>query len=397
VKLDAKTAAELTLPIGRTDAIFFDDDLPGFGFRIRAGGKRSFVAQYRAAGKQRRQTIGSAAKITALQARAAARQILAQVELGADPQAAKIKARLKAAHTVEAIVDKYLAAKEAALRPATYRAAKAYLSGPYFKPLHPLAIGEVTLTDVAACLTTIAIERGGATAGQARSHLSRLFVWAMGEGLVSENVVAGSNKPEGSAQQRERTLRNFEIVAIWTAACRPDDYDRIIRLLMLTGCRREEIGGLRWDEVDLEKATIKLPKERCKNGHAHAVALTAPALAILEQARQEQGVDRVFVFGAGGAAGFSRWAYGKRGLDARLVGVAPWRLHDLRRTMATDMGEQLGIQPHIVEATLNHWQGNAYNWATYEADKGSAWVRWTEYVTALAVGKSPKIVPLRIA
>jgi integrase len=283
------------------------------------------------------------------------------------------------------------------LRPATYRAAKAYLGGTYFKPLHPIAVSDVTLEDVAACLTTIALDRGGATAGQARSYLSRLFAWAMGEGLCSENPVLGTNKPEGSAQQRERVLRNFEIAAIWNAASGAGDYDRIIRLLLLTGCRREEIGGLRWDEVDLEKAIIKLPKERCKNGHAHIVALTAPALEILGQARQEQGTDRIFVFGAGGAAGFSRWVHGKRGLDSRLTGVAPWRLHDLRRTMATGMGEELGVQPHVVEAVLNHFERNAYNWAGYGNEKRDAWIRWATHVVDIAAGKSPKVVPLKIA
>src|SRR5262249_14112184 len=150
-------------------------------------------------------------------------------------------------------------------------------------------------------------------------------------------------------------------------------------------------------EVDLDKAIIKLPNERCKNGHAHTVALTAPALAILEQARQEQGTDRVFVFGAGAAAGFSRWAYAKREFDRRLTGVAPWRLHDCRRSMATGMAEQLGVLPHVVEATLNHWQKNAYNHANYENEKRVAWVRWTEHVTALAAGKAPKVVPLLVA
>src|SRR5262249_37871216 len=154
-------------------------------------------------GRTRRQTIGS--RVDPEQARKAARKILAAVELGADPQGDKAEARRKAAHTVKAIVEKYLAAKENALSPSTYRAAKLYLRGPYFDPLHSIAVSDVTLQDVAGCLTDIA---RGATAGQARSHLSRVFSWSMGEGLCSENPVLGSNKPEGSAQQRERVLRD---------------------------------------------------------------------------------------------------------------------------------------------------------------------------------------------
>jgi integrase len=332
VKLDAQTVATLTLAPGKTDQIFFDDELPGFGYRIRRGGRRSFIAQYRANGRTRRTTIG--ARVNVEQARTAARRILAQVELGSDPQAAKAAARLKAARTLAVVAEKYLAAKQATLRPATYRAAKAYLGGTYFAPLHSVAISDVTLEDIATCLTTIATDRGGATAGQARSHLSRLYAWAMGEGLCSKNPVLATNKPEGAAQQRERVLRNSEIATIWNAACGTSDYDRIIRLLMATGCRREEIGGLRWDEVDLGRATITLPKERAKNGHAHVIALTEPALEILEQLRREQ-PQVAFTCLAPGATAFrdgltakpssiaalaKRWRHG-----ACMICAAPWR------------------------------------------------------------------------
>jgi integrase len=394
VKLDAQTVAALTLSTGQNDRIFFDDELPGFGFRLRGGGRRTFIAQYRVNGRTRRQTIGT--RVSVDEARKAARRILAQAELGGDPQGEKAKARLKAARTVEVIAEKYLAAKETTLRPPTYRAAKLYLRGPYFKPLHSIAISDVTLEDVAACLTAITLDRGGATAGQARSHLSRLFAWAMGEGICSENPVLGSNKPEGGAP-RERVLRDYEIAAVWNTASAASDHARIVRLLMLTGCRRQEIGGMRWDEVDLEKATIKLPKGRCKNKHEHLVALTAPALEILKQARLEQGADRLFVFGAGGAAGFTRWAHDKRGLDSRLgTAVAPWRLHDLRRTCATGMAD-IGVQPHVVEAALNHFERNAYNWAAYENEKRDALNRWATHVTDVAAGRDRKVLSLKSA
>ena len=277
MKLNAKTVAELALSDGKTDQIFFDEDLPGFGFRIRAGGRRSFVVQYRAAGRTRRQTIGT--RVGAEQARKAAWQILAKVELGGDPQADKAKARLRAAHTMKAVVESFLAAKKAELRPASYRAAELYLQrGPYFKPLHPIGISDIKLEDVAACLTAITRDHGGITAGQARSMLSRLFGWAIGEGLCpGPNPVLDSNKPQ-AAISRERVLTGVELSAIWNATDASDDYSRITRLLLLTGARREEIGGLRWTEIDLEKAIITLPPERTKNKRAHVIALSSPTL-----------------------------------------------------------------------------------------------------------------------
>jgi integrase len=395
VKLDAQTVADLTLPAGKTDQIFFDDDLPGFGFRIRAGGRRTFIAQYRVRGRTRRQTIG--ARLNAEEARKAARRILAAVEMGGDPQADKIASRLKAARTLKAVAANYLAAKKTELRPASYRGAELYLQrGAYFAALHPVAISDVTLEDVATCVSAVARDHGSSSAKLARSYLSRMFGWAMGEGLCTANPVVGTNKPQ-TPTSRERVLSNTEIAAIWNATGAGSDYARIIRLLLLTGARREEIGGLRWSEVDLDRATITLPKERTKNEHAHIIALTEPVLEILKGARDEQPQERVFVFGAGGAAGFSRWAHNKQILDGVLgAGVTPWRLHDLRRTMATGMGE-VGVQPHIVEAVLNHFERNAYNWAVYESEKHSAWVRWATHVLDIAAGKSQKVVALRSA
>ena len=407
MKLDAKTVADLTLADGKTDQIFFDDDLPGFGFRVRVGGRRSFIAQYRVNGRTRRVTIG--ARLNAEEARKAARRILAAVEMGGDPQGDKARARLRAARTFKAIAADYLAAKKLELRPASYRGAELYLQrGTYFAALHPVAISDITLEDVATCVSAIARNHGSSTAKLARSYLSRMYSWCLGEGLCTANPVIGSNKPQTPAS-RERTLTDAEVAAIWNATDSANDYARIIRLLVLIGARREEIGGLRWSEVDLNRATITLPKERTKNGHAHIITLIGPALEILEQARAEQPSDRVHVFGAGGigeaARGFSRWAHSKKLLDRELrdradraLGevVAPWRLHDLRRTAATGMGE-LGVQPHIVEAVLNHYERNPYNHAAYESDKASAWARWTQHVTDIAAGKTQKIVALRSA
>jgi len=284
VKLDAKTVAELTLSTGKTDQIFFDDDLPGFGLRLRAGGRRTFVAQYRANGRTRRQTIG--ARVNIDEARKAARKILAKVELGHDPQADKARARLKAARTMKAVAQDYLAAKKNELRPASYRGAELYLQrGSYFAALYPIAISDIELEDVAACLTAITRDHGSSTAKLARSYLSRMFAWAIGEGLCIANPVLASNKPQPPIS-RERLLSTAEIAAIWNITCASGDYSRIVQLLLLTGARREEIGGLYWREVDLEKAVIKLPKERVKNKRDHVIALSSPALEILTQNSQ---------------------------------------------------------------------------------------------------------------
>jgi integrase len=146
---------------------------------------------------------------------------------------------------------------------------------------------------------------------------------------------------------------------------------------LLTAQRRNEIGKLAWSEIDLDRKLIMLPAERVKNSRNHEVPLSTQALAIL--ARQPRSGD--FVFGGHGQGG---WAEGKAKLDQR-AGIALWRLHDLRRTAATQLGE-LGVQPHYIEAILNHYSGHrsgvagVYQRAKYADEMRSALQRWADHV-----------------
>src|SRR5262249_52908513 len=157
-----------------------------------------------------------------------------------------------------------------------------------------------------------------------------------------------------------------ELATLWNSL--PDnDYGRIVRLLILTGCRRDEIGSLRWSEIDRDARLIALPGERTKNGRIHDVPLSKAALEIIDATPRR--VDRDFVFGEG-KGGFSGWSKAKAALDTQL-NLKPWRLHDLRRTASTRMADA-GVQPHIIEAVLNHISGHkagvagVYNRSTYE-------------------------------
>ena len=111
MKFTKATIGRISLPPGKTDAIFFDDDDPGFGVRIRAGGKRTWIVQYRIGAKQRRVTLGTVNSLDPEKARKAAHNRLAQVTLGGDPQADKLAARAKAKVTFGAIIDSYLTAR----------------------------------------------------------------------------------------------------------------------------------------------------------------------------------------------------------------------------------------------------------------------------------------------
>ncbi len=409
MKLTKAAVACLTLPPAKTDLIIFDDEISGFGLRLRAGGKRTWIAQYRIGTKQRRVTLGDVTKLDADAARKAARDRLAQVTLGGDPQKAKHEARARAAMTLRTVVDHYLAQKVQTVRPRSYREIQRYLTH-HWRDLHGLPIHEIKRRDVAAGLTAITTESGTVAAARARVALSGLFAWAVREGITEANPVIGTNKPP-EPKSRDRVLSDSEIAEIWKASG-DNDYGRIVRLALLTGARRDEIGGLRFSEIDLERDIIALPAERTKNRRPHVLPLSPVARAILESVPRRAGRD--YLFGEGEGA-FSGWSKAKAALDARIFEarrkaagkrtdkanqMTPWRLHDLRRTCATVMADRLGVQPHIIEATLNHASGHKagvagiYNRSTYEREVKAALALWADHVRAVVEGSPRKVVSL---
>jgi len=382
--------------------------VPGFGLRLRAGGSRTFIVQYALGGRQRRMTIGTPKILDAVKARQTARNLLAKVRLGHDPAAERTEARAHASdEPFGAIISRFLARQERRLRPRSFIDTKRYLER-HWKPLHSLHLVRISRATVAACLGKIADENGPVAADRARAVLSSFFAWAIGEGLCDTNPVIGTNKHFDGARSRDRVLTGRELAAIWKAL--PDsDYGAIVRLLIFTGQRREEIAGLRWSEVDLEAREITLPPARTKNNRPHDVPLSKPALAILKSLPVRAG--REFVFGDGPRArngrppgpggGFQGWSHCKAVLDKQTSSIGAWRLHDVRRTVATRMAE-LGVQPHVIEAVLNHVSGHkagvagVYNRSSYATEKREALDFWGKHIEALTAddncGESQRIV-----
>jgi integrase len=397
MKLTAKSIAVVGLPAGKDDHVEWDDELSGFGFRMRAGGgrvRRTFIVQYRVTGRSRRLLLGSADVLGAEQARAAAKKALAEVALGGDPQGAKAAQRRTDDRSLHATAVVYIDVKRAQVRSRTMREIERYLRGPHFRALHARPLDQITRQDVAACLTRIVTRNGSVTAGRARAVLAAFFAWAIGEGLADSNPVVGTNKPADSPT-RARVLSDDELGTIWRA-CLDSGYGRIIKLLSLVGARREEVGGMCWSELDAA-GNWTIPAERSKNGRQHVLPLPAAAHDILAEVERIDGRDHLF--GGGADRGFQRWSASKRELDMR-AGVTGWTVHDIRRTVATRMAD-IGIQPHVIEAVLNHQSGQKrgpagiYNRSTYEREVKTALATWTEYVLALVEGRKNKVVTLR--
>src|SRR5262249_54535328 len=243
-------------------------------------------------------------------------------------------------------------------------------------------------------LSAITRKHSEHTAAAARRHLSALFTWTMEEGWAGQNPVVGTRNPE-EAKKRTRILSDGELIAVWNACGGDDDFSRIVRQLLLLGKRPQEIGGMREGEFDLEAGTWELPEERSKNGYAHLIDLPPAALKIVRMAFPFG--ERDHLFGARSARGFTEWAHGKAALDRRLGGMEPWQLRDIRRTVATRMGD-IKIHPHVIEAALNHYSGyragvaGVYNRSPYRDEVKAALVRWSRHVVALVEGCTGKVV-----
>jgi integrase len=401
MRLNKATAERLELPPGKTELIVFDDALPGFGLRIRAGGKRTWIAQYRLGSKQRRVTLGTVNNFEADEARKHARDALARAQLGRDPQSEKAAARAPKPRetTLGEAIERYLPYAERKLKASTYSGVVLHLRK-HWRALHARELENLERRHVAAELGRIATNSGLYGANRSRAALSALFAWAIGEGLTDTNPVVGTNKATEEVA-RDRVLTGDELSLIWRHVGE-GDYGAIVRLLILTGQRREEVGGMLWSEIDLGAAMWRIAGERTKNARPHEVPLSAPALGVLRGLERREA--RAFVFGSRGGP-FQGWSNAKVALDTRMsaeLGRAPiaWRLHDIRRTVATRMAD-VGVQPHVIEAVLNHISGHkagvagVYNRATYAAEKRQAVDMWGSHVAELVEGRESNIVPLR--
>jgi integrase len=401
---------DFRLPAHKKDALFFDEDIAGFGLRVRAGGSRKWIFQYEIGGRTRRVTFGTYPALAVEKARTTASQLHAKVKLGRDPSIEKQDSKARAAETFKASVNAYLSHQKSKLRPRSYKEVERHLLA-HARPLHFLPLANIELRRLATLLSDIAAARGPVAANRVRSSLSAFFAWCVREGLLANNPAANTNKR--GEESRSRVLSTPELREIWNALS-DDAYSDIVRLLLLTAQRRTEIGGLLDSEIDVTQSEIQFGAERMKNGQPHILPLPKGAQPIIKKRLgylpckpMESAYPRPLF---GGGCGFTNWSKSKRELDERILkarhrsakgtgerfdekGMEGWTLHDLRRTASTVMADRLKIQPHVIEAVLAHTGHKTgihgvYNKALYLAEKAEALARWSDYLVG-AVGNNP--------
>jgi integrase len=391
MKLTTQSTDGLKLKRGESDRIWFDDAVPGFGLRVRGTGSRSWIFQYKIGSKTRRLVIGQASAVKLGRAREIASEHHAKVKLGRDPAGEKRIQVERASHTFGALARKYLDQQRAELRPGSYKEVARHLER-HAAPLHAFAVDSIDQRTIADRLNGIDKASGAVAANRARATMSAMFSWAMREGLALANPVANTNKR--AERPRDRVLKDPELRLIWQAL-NGGQYATIVKLLMLTAQRVNEIAALRWSEIDFDRGVLSLPAERTKNARPHDIPMAPTIRALLKAQPKFDGRD--LVFGKPGGGPFSGQARCRQRLDARItelnngLPLAPWVHHDLRRSAATGMAD-IGIQPHIIEAVLNHVSGHKggiagiYNRAAYSAEKAQALARWDEHLRAVVCG-----------
>jgi integrase len=398
MKLTQRRIDDLECPVGKKDALVFDDEQRGLGVRITARGGKSYLAQYAIAGVKRRIPLGSCSAISLAAAREAVQAILGDVAKGRDPAAERKQAAREAkekaeaeALTLEVLIDRWEAGHLAGKRPGYATEATRALRFAFRKHLTSPA-SALTPKAVKAILNDIADDGKKATARLTGAYGRACYGWAIGKDLLAENPFAGIKSDVVAS--RERVLSDHELVAVWRATAGPGAYNAIVRMLSLTGQRREEVAGMTWDEIAPDLSTWTIPASRTKNGLAHVVPLSPPAQDIVKSAhrmaRDNAGDEPELVF-RGRVGAFNSFSKAKTTLDEE-SGVTGWRLHDLRRTMATGL-QKLGVRLEVTEAILNHVSGSRagivgiyqrHNWSD---EKRAALNAWGVYVAAIIEGR----------
>jgi integrase len=386
------------LEAGPSDAFLWDVDVKGFGIKVTPKGTKSYLLQYRLGGRgtrTRRYTIGThGSPWTPDQARQRAGELLLDVRRGVDPLDAERaretqKVELGFSAYVELFTERY--AKRA--QPRSWKQSRQTLTRYAVPAFSRKALPEIGRRDVARLLESVTEEKP-ATARYLHACLRKLFRWAVSRGDLDHSPMSDMEAP-APVDARERVLSDAELVAIWKAAGSLGfPFGAAVRLLIATGQRREEVGGLRWEEIDVEAKTWTIPVSRAKNGVAHIVPLGPLAIAEL---RRIERTEAEYILSTTGRTPPSGWSKAKLRLDTlvakQLERTPPsWRTHDLRRTVATGL-QRLGIRFEVTEAILNHVSGSRsgvagiyqrHDWAD---EKRAALVAWDAHLEHQISGK----------
>lgn len=393
----------------------WDEEVAGFGLKITPAGSKVYVFDFRMGGRsapKQRITIGRHGAWTPTEARAEAKRLRRMVDTGVDPRAAEMQRQndhltLEVGAVIERFIAEYLTER--------WKGGAELAAGILRRRVVPAWRGRnvksLGRSDIAVLMSSL-----NATPALRRNCFAvvrRMFRWAVDQGLLDSSPVRDIEPPPAPVS-RDRVLTDVEIVRVWSGASRLGyPFEPFFKVLLLTGQRREEVAGMTWRELDRDSRLWTIPAARTKNGVLSDIPLSTAAIQVLDDvAGLREGASDTwptsgFVFSTNGRTSVSGFSRAKRRLDAILDGAEtpdtqvpghgglkpldPWRIHDLRRTVATGL-QRLGVRLEVTETVLNHISGSrsgiagVYQRHDFRDEKRDALDRWSAHVAALVAG-----------
>jgi integrase len=350
-----------------------DDYMRGLYLIVQPTGAKSWAVRYRHSGKSAKHTIGPFPAFGLKEARAAAAEVLRAIAEGRSPKQRQVG-------TVAEAVEQFLARHGKHYRPKPLYEATRRLQLNVVANWGARKLDSVTRADVRAMLDEI---EAPIAANRVHSIVRKFFNWAVENDLIANSPVTGVRAPNPETS-RDRILTDDELKTVWRAAEKEGyPFGTILQVLILTGQRRSEVAGMMWSEVDLEAGLWSLPRERVKNDRRHEVPLSRHAVEIL---RQTPRIGDKYVFTLNGDAHFNGFKAKERFDET--VGIAPWTVHDLRRTTASGMAK-LGVSLVVIDKVLNHVSGSlagivgVYQRHEFAEEKRKALQQWADHVEQL--------------
>jgi len=371
---------------------YWDTTLRGFGVRISPSGRRTFNVQTKVLRDGRRRDtrikLGVYPEITLADARARAVEVKGQAAASLDPVAVRARERTAeeqtsarvAARLFSIIREQFFDEHLPTLRPSTAKEYERVLKRT-FAAWDDVPLEDIDGPMVEAVLNTV---KAPYMRNRTRAYVRVLFNWAVEEEMLVASPVRKLTKRKKKLTEevsRARVLCEDEISDLWNAK-EVYPFGPMFKMLLLTGQRRNEVAGMRWQDVDLERALWTLPGSLTKNKEQHTVPLSEQVVAILKFLPR---IGGTFVFTTSGKTPVSGFSKAKAKLD-ETAGVTDWRWHDLRRTFATFSAEHLETPQAVVEAVLNHKSGSTsglagvYNRAKYTKQKAAALQAWANLI-----------------
>lgn len=356
----------------------FADGSDGLYLIVQPSGVKSWAVRYRFNGKLKKLTLGRYPAIPLGVARTEAKKITVAVSGGHDPAA---KPEVAQSDTVRACAERFL--KDCERRNRSWQEVQRQFEINILPLIGAKPVHVVSGDDILK-ITGAVMDAGKAImANRIHATLRRFFKWAIESRIIKESPCNGLKMPS-EERSRDRVLSWDEVAALWDATSRTGQpYGPLVRLLLLSGQRRDEVTGLRDGELDKQRTTWIIPAERAKNGKEHEVPLTRAMLAELDSVKRIAGSK--WLFTTNGETRFNSYSKSKARLDTQVGFAESWRLHDIRRTVATGLAE-LRTPVHVIESILNHKSGQVsgiaavYNRHDYYEEKAQALVAWNRFL-----------------